>query len=279
MKIINSIQEMQAWAEEQRKQGKSLGFVPTMGYLHEGHLSLVRKSVQENNLTVVSIFVNPLQFAPHEDLEKYPRDFQRDEKLCRQEKVDVIFYPSEQEMYQDNLTAVAVEKITRVLCGQSRPTHFKGVTTVCLKLFNIVKPHQTYFGLKDFQQYVVIKKMVRDLNLDLEIVPCPIVREADGLALSSRNEYLSPAERKQAVILFKSLNKAKELFDQGETEAKKIKQEMRNLIAGQPLAKIDYVSIVNPSSLKEVEKVSCGDVALVAAFLGKVRLIDNLVLE
>lgn len=210
MVVVQKIQEMKEIAKKLKKEGKSIGFVPTMGYLHEGHLSLVRLSKQQNDITIMSIFVNPIQFGPNEDYDRYPRDFERDKSLAEKEGVDYIFYPSVEEMYpEDFKTVVSVKKITEIMCGKSRPGHFDGVATVVLKLFNIVNPDRAYFGQKDAQQLAVIKQMVKDLNLDVEIVPCPIVREQDGLAMSSRNVYLSEEERKSATVLYRALNLAK----------------------------------------------------------------------
>lgn len=279
MKIIKSTKEMKQFSGEQRNKGKIIGFVPTMGYLHEGHLSLMKVARKDCDVVVVSIYVNPTQFAPTEDLDKYPRDFEGDKKLCEGVGVDVIFYPSDKEMYPDGyLTFVKVEKISEKLCGITRPTFFRGVTTIVLKLFNIVKPHKAYFGLKDYQQFVIIKKMVDDLNLDVEMIGCPIVREKDGLAMSSRNTYLNSEERKQATILSKSLNNAKKLFLEGETNVEKLKNEIKNII-NTTSGKIDYVEIVDSNSLESVKKVSKGDVIALVVFFGKTRLIDNVILE
>jgi pantoate--beta-alanine ligase len=277
MKVIESIKEMQAWAEEKRSQGKSIGFVPTMGFLHEGHLSLVKASKQACDATVVSIFVNPTQFSPEEDFEKYPRDFEKDKRLCEGEGVEAIFYPSEKEMYAEPLTDVNVESLTERLCGLSRPNHFKGVTLVCSKLFNAVKPHKAFFGLKDYQQCRVVEKMVKDLNLDLEIVSCPLVREEDGLALSSRNQYLSEEERKEALGLSQGLKAAKELFLQGETSQDKLVERVRSSLENSS-GVIEYIELVNPTTLEKVSEAKKGDVILMAVQFGKTRLIDNMVM-
>ncbi len=278
MRIIHSVDEMQQIANKYRSWDKSIGFVPTMGYLHEGHLSLVRKAKEDNDVVFVSIFVNPLQFAPNEDLDKYPRDLKRDEELLEKEGVDFVFYPAVEEMYPDGFqTYVEVEKLTKVLEGKSRPTHFKGVTTVVLKLFNITKPHKAYFGKKDAQQLIVIKRMVKDLNLDIEIVGMPIVREEDGLAMSSRNKYLNEEERKQAVCLYKSLKKAEELINSGETNADKIIGEMKRVIDNYPLAEIDYISINRLSDLEELKTIEKGNTLVsLAVRIGQTRLIDNM---
>ena len=278
MEIVNSAKDMQGLAEGCRLEGKEIGFVPTMGYLHEGHLSLVRQAKKDNDVVIVSIFVNPLQFAPNEDYESYPRDIKRDEELLKKEGVDVLFYPSVQDMYPDGFqTYVQVENLTKVLEGRSRPTHFRGVTTVVLKLFNITKPHRAYFGKKDAQQLIVIKRMVRDLNLDVEIVGMPIVREEDGLAMSSRNKYLNDEERKQAVCLYRALRRAEELIKGGVYDAERIKKEMEDVIKLYPLAEIDYISINRISDLEELDRVEDGNTLVsLAVRIGKTRLIDNM---
>ena len=278
MEIVNSAKDMQMVAEDYRLEGKKIGFVPTMGYLHEGHLSLVRQAKKDNDVVIVSIFVNPLQFAPNEDYESYPRDIERDEELLKNEGVDVLFYPSVQDMYPDGFqTYVQVENLTKVLEGRSRPTHFRGVTTVVLKLFNITKPHRAYFGKKDAQQLIVIKRMVRDLNLDVEIVGMPIVREEDGLAMSSRNKYLNDEERKQAVCLYRALKRAEELIKGGVYDAERIKKEMEDVIKLYPLAEIDYISINRISDLEELDRVEDGNTLVsLAVRIGKTRLIDNM---
>jgi len=274
MKIINGIGEMQLFSKQQRGKGKTIGFVPTMGFLHEGHLSLVRKARKECSQVVVSIFVNPTQFGPKEDLDDYPRDFEADKALCEKENVDVIFYPAAEEMYNQGKTFVLVEELGNHLCGKSRPTHFKGVATVVAKLFNIVKPDKAFFGLKDAQQFAIIKKMASDLNFDLEIVPCPIVREADGLALSSRNRYLSKEQRAEATVLNSSLNLALEMFKAGEKNAGKIKQAALQKIEGTS-GKVDYVEIVDFDSMQPVLKAEKGSLIALAVFFGNARLIDN----
>lgn len=269
---------MQAFSDLMRLEKKSVGLVPTMGFLHDGHLSLVKRARLECGAVVVSIFVNPKQFAPNEDLEAYPRDFERDSALCEKEGVDAIFFPSVEEMYQNPLAFVEVERLGKVLCGKSRPTHFRGVTTVVAKLFNAVKPNRAYFGLKDLQQFVVVKKMVLDLNFDLKVVGCPTVREADGLALSSRNKYLSKAEREKAPVLSQTLALAQKMFLEGETNAGKLRKIVTNklLEAG---CRIDYVEVFEADSLKPVDKIRNANVIAFAAFFGKVRLIDNRVFE
>lgn len=279
MEIIKTVKKMKEFSEEQRKKGKIIGFVPTMGYLHEGHLSLMKIAKKECDLVIVSIYVNPTQFGPNEDLSRYPRDFERDKKLCEDVGVDVIFYPSDKEMYPEGyLTFVKVEKISEKLCGVTRPIFFRGVATIVLKLFNIVKPHKTYFGLKDYQQFIIIKKMVDDLNLDVEMIGCPIIREKDGLAMSSRNVYLNQEERKQATVLSQSLHNAKKLFFDGETDAEKLKKIIKYMI-NETSGRIDYVEIFSPNSLEPIKKISKGDVIALAVFFGKTRLIDNVILE
>jgi len=280
MKIIRNPDEMQALANRLREKGLVIGFVPTMGYLHEGHASLLRTARQQSDAVVLSIFVNPTQFAPNEDLDKYPRDMKRDEKIARQEGTDYIFYPEASTMYVPGYqTYVNVEELPRSHCGRTRPTHFRGVATVCTKLFNIVLPHRAFFGQKDYQQAAVIKRMVKDLNMNLEIMVLPTVREADGLAMSSRNVYLQPEERKQAVCLRESLEIAKDMVRKGETEAQKIVAAMRRHIESKPKARVDYVSIADTETLAELETITGEAVALVAVYFGKTRLIDNEVLK
>ncbi len=276
MKIISDIREMQALAEEYRQQGKTIGFVPTMGYLHEGHLSLMRHARPRCDVLVISIFVNPTQFGPNEDFERYPRDFERDERLCRLEKADVVFYPSADAMYPaPYYTYVTVEKLSETMCGASRPGHFRGVTTVVTKLFHIVKPHLAVFGQKDYQQSLIIRQMVRDLNFDIQIEVAPIVREPDGLAMSSRNKYLSPAERKQALVLYRSLKRAEELILQGKRDAATILEEMHAIIHQAPDAVIDYVVIVDGETLEPVAEVRHNTIIALAVKIGMTRLIDN----
>lgn len=280
MKTIGTIQEMKAILKGARAEGKSIGFVPTMGYLHEGHMSLIRRARLENDFVVVSIFVNPTQFGIGEDLETYPRDLERDKKMCEAEGTDVIFNPSNREMYPiDYKTYVEVGEITEVLCGASRPGHFKGVTTVISKLFNIVSPDRAYFGQKDAQQVAVIRQLVRDLNFDIEIIPCPIIREHDGLAMSSRNTYLSTEQRKAALILSKSLFSAKEMIEDGTRSATEVIDFITGNIQSEPLAAVDYVEIVDGKTLEKVIYIK-GDILIaIAVKIGTVRLIDNLHLE
>ncbi|AAD36154.1 pantoate--beta-alanine ligase [Thermotoga maritima MSB8] len=279
MRIIETIEEMKKFSEEMREKKKTIGFVPTMGYLHEGHLSLVRRARAENDVVVVSIFVNPTQFGPNEDYERYPRDFERDRKLLEKENVDCIFHPSVEEMYPpDFSTYVEETKLSKHLCGRSRPGHFRGVCTVVTKLFNIVKPHRAYFGQKDAQQFRVLRRMVRDLNMDVEMIECPIVREPDGLAMSSRNVYLSPEERQQALSLYQSLKIAENLYLNGERDAEKIKEEMIKHLSRFDKVKIDYVEIVDEETLEPVEKIDRKVIVAVAAWVGNARLIDNTIL-
>ncbi len=276
MKLVEKIDEMKSLVRQWRQAGETVGFVPTMGYLHDGHLALVKRAREENDRVVVSIFVNPTQFGPNEDYERYPRDLERDMRLLEPYKVDAVFHPSVEEMYPEGYkTYVEVVDITERLCGASRPGHFRGVTTVCIKLFNIVNPHRAYFGKKDFQQLVVIKNMVRDLNMDLEIVPVPIVREPDGLAMSSRNTYLNQEERKAATCLYRALKEAVRLYEEGERDAAKIREAARKVIEAEPLAKIDYVEVVDPETFKPVERVEKGTLVALAVFVGPARLIDN----
>ena len=276
MDIVPTIRGMKNLSASWRAQGETVGFVPTMGYLHEGHLSLVKASVNQCDKTVVSIFVNPTQFGPGEDYEKYPRDTDRDLSLLKPLGVDAVFMPGAEEFYPPGYqTYVEVTEITNRLCGLSRPGHFRGVTTVCCKLFNVVSPHKAFFGKKDFQQFTVLKRMVEDLNMDLEIVPMPIVREPDGLAMSSRNTYLSEAERKAAICLSRSLKEAQRLFAEGERNATKIHQAIKSIIEAEPLAKIDYVSVCNPFTLDEVETAEKGTLVALAVKVGPARLIDN----
>lgn len=275
--ILEKVQEMKQWAQDHLHQGKTIGLVPTMGYLHEGHLSLIRRAKEENDYVIVSVFVNPTQFGPNEDYDKYPRSLQQDSHLCENMEVDILFYPSVEEMYPTPYyTYVEVEKITNKLCGASRPGHFRGVTTVVNKLFNIVKPNRAYFGQKDAQQIVVIQQMVKDLNMDVEVVSCSIVREADGLALSSRNSYLNEEERKAALILSQCLFQAKERMISGEKSACKIKKIIEQNIQKESLVSIDYVSIVDATSLEDIEKLEKNILIALAVKIGNTRLIDNI---
>ncbi|MFZ5641560.1 MAG: pantoate--beta-alanine ligase [Bacillota bacterium] len=280
MKIIKTIAEMKEYSAEVRAAGKVLGFVPTMGYLHEGHLTLMRESGKKCDVTVASIFVNPLQFGQGEDYEEYPRDLTRDAALAEKAGVAAVFAPTAAEMYPRGYnTFVDVAGVTGPLCGWSRPGHFRGVTTVVNKLFNIVQPHFAFFGQKDAQQVLVIRKMAVDLNMNLEIVVVPIVREADGLAMSSRNVYLDPAARQAATVLFRSLAKARELVEHGERDPEAVKQAVKDIITGEPLAKIDYVELLSMPDLTATSRLTGQNLLALAVFIGKTRLIDNAVLE
>ena len=276
MKIVKTISEIRDIVKEWRKAGYSIGLVPTMGYLHAGHGSLIEQSVKNNDKTVVSVFVNPTQFGPNEDLEKYPRDIKRDSELVASLSGDIIFNPEPEEMYKkNNATTVKVEGLSQKLCGITRPIHFAGVCQVVSKLFNIVTPDNAYFGLKDFQQYVIINKMVEDLNFPVKINPCAIVREESGLALSSRNVYLTDDERKSALSLNQSLNYAKSLISSGEKRASFIIDEITKIINNVPYSKIDYVKIVDIDTLDDIDTVENRYAVLLAVYIGKTRLIDN----
>ena len=275
MKIVGTVKEVREQVKEWKKQGLSVGFVPTMGYLHEGHKSLMDAARKGNDKVVVSIFVNPMQFGPTEDLATYPRDLDHDAALCESAGVDLIFHPEAEEMYEkDFCSFVDMTGLTEGLCGKTRPIHFRGVCTVVNKLFNIVTPDHAYFGQKDGQQLAVIKRMVRDLNMDIEIVGCPIVREEDGLAKSSRNTYLSSEERKAALILSKTVALGKELA-KTEKDANKVVEPMKKNIETEPLAKIDYVEAVDALSMAPVEKLEGTCMLAMAVYIGKTRLIDN----
>ena len=275
MKIVGTVKEVREQVKEWKKQGLSVGLVPTMGYLHEGHKSLMEAARKDNDKVVVSIFVNPMQFGPTEDLATYPRDLDHDAALCESVGVDLIFHPEAEEMYEkDFYSFVDMTGLTEGLCGKTRPIHFRGVCTVVNKLFNIVTPDHAYFGQKDGQQLAVIKRMVRDLNMDIEIVGCPIVREEDGLAKSSRNTYLSPEERKAALILSKTVALGKELA-KTEKDANKVVEAMKENIKTEPLAKIDYVEAVDALSMAPVEKLEGTCMLAMAVYIGKTRLIDN----
>ena len=277
MQVVGPIFEIRALRQ---KLSGTVGFVPTMGYLHEGHLALVKQARIENSAVIVSIYVNPTQFGPREDFGAYPRELNRDLELLRGEGVDIVFVPSDEEMYPPEFSSwVDVEKVTERLEGASRPRHFRGVATVVAKLFNIVQPSRAYFGQKDAQQVVVIKRMVADLNMGIEVVVVPTVRESDGLAMSSRNIYLSPGERQAATILFKALTLARQLRRGGEKDAEKIRRQMTSLIQKEPLARIDYVSIADAETLEELSLIDRPALASLAVRIGKTRLIDNMPLE
>jgi pantoate--beta-alanine ligase len=277
MQVVGPIFEIKALRQ---KLSGTVGFVPTMGYLHEGHLALVKQARVENSAVIVSIYVNPTQFGPREDFGAYPRELNRDLKLLREEGVDIVFVPSDEEMYPPEFSSwVDVEKVAERLEGASRPGHFRGVATVVAKLFNIVQPSRAYFGQKDAQQVVVIKRMVADLNMGIEVVVVPTVRESDGLAMSSRNIYLSPGERQAATILFKALTLARQLSQGGGKDAGKIRRQMTSLIQKEPLARIDYVSIADAETLEELNLIDRPALASLAVRIGKTRLIDNMLLE
>jgi pantoate--beta-alanine ligase len=278
--LVKTIKEVRNIIKQNKLREKTVGLVPTMGYLHEGHLSLIRKAKQDNDFVIVSIFVNPIQFCPNEDFEDYPRDLDRDYKLAIEAGADLIFNPSVEEMYpQEIKTFVEVQDLTENLCGLSRPGHFRGVTTVVAKLFNIVQPDKAYFGKKDAQQVSVISKMVQDLNFDLEIVPCPIVRENDGLAMSSRNVYLKAMERKSALLLSQSLFQAQELINKGERNAQNIKDFITATLQKDEKCDIDYVKIVDFDTLKDIEILKGNVLVALAVKIGKTRLIDNIIME
>jgi len=280
MQLVTNSSEMQSLSLSAKKAGKTIGFVPTMGYLHEGHLSLALAAKAENDLVVVSIFVNPTQFGPGEDFQKYPRDLQRDSVMAEQAGADVLFCPSVEDMYPEGFSTYVEEtRLSNHLCGLSRPTHFRGVTTVVLKLFNIVLPDVAYFGQKDAQQALIIKRMARDLNLLVRIEVLPIVRENEGLAMSSRNSYLSPEQRRQATVLHEALMEANRLVDSGERESRRIKSKMREIIASAREARVDYISFVSRDTLEDIEELRGNILIALAVFIGETRLIDNLELD
>ena len=280
MQLVHTIDEVRAQVKAWKQEGLSVGLVPTMGYLHDGHKSLIERAVKENDRVVVSDFVNPTQFGENEDLGSYPRDIKRDAALCDAAGVELLFNPSPEEMYyKDNCTFVDMNRLTDVLCGKTRPIHFSGVCSVVTKLFHIVTPDRAYFGQKDAQQLAVIRRMVRDLNFNLEVIGCPIIREDDGLAKSSRNTYLSKEERKAAVILHKGLLRGEELVKAGEKSAATVKQAITEIIESEPLAKIDYVEIVNFDNIETIETIDGSILAAVAVYIGKTRLIDNFIYE
>lgn len=280
MKIVETVEEVRAQVKAWRKEGFSVGLVPTMGFLHEGHKSLIDRAVAENDKVVVSVFVNPMQFGPKEDLASYPRDLDRDAALCEDAGAALIFHPQPSEMYHDDFSSfVDMSTLTGGLCGKTRPIHFRGVCTVVSKLFNIVVPDKAYFGQKDAQQLAVIRHMVRDLNFGIEIVGCPIIREEDGLAKSSRNTYLNEKERQAALVLSRSLKEGKALLDAGEKDTAKIRKVIMDTIEKEPLAKIDYVEVVDWNTLESVDKVDGPVLTAIAVYIGKTRLIDNFIVE
>lgn len=280
MTIVTTIEAVRAHVKAWRAEGLTVGLVPTMGYLHEGHQSLITRSVAENDRTVVSDFVNPMQFGPTEDLATYPRDIDRDAALCASAGADLIFHPEADEMYApDFCSYVDMDRLTKGLCGASRPVHFRGVCTVVSKLFHIVQPDRAYFGQKDAQQLAVIRRMVRDLNMPVSIIGCPIIREADGLAKSSRNTYLNDEERQAGLCLSRGLNKGKAAIEAGETDAAQIKAIITAEIEAEPLSRIDYVELVDWDSLEQVSRIDGSVLAAVAVYIGKTRLIDNFIIE
>lgn len=280
MILARTVNEVKAQVREWKSQGLSVGLVPTMGYLHEGHQSLIKRAVAENDRVVVSVFVNPIQFAPNEDLETYPRDLEADCALCESTGAAMVFHPEPEEMYGDDFTTfVDMTGVTKELCGKSRPTHFRGVCTVVNKLFNIAMPDRAYFGQKDAQQLAVIRRMVRNLNMNLEVVGCSIIRESDGLAKSSRNTYLSPEERKAALVLSKAIFMGERMIKDGEHDGEKVLSAMRELIESEPLARIDYVEMVKWDSIEIHHKVDGPVLVAIAVYIGKTRLIDNFIAE
>ena len=274
MQVTKTVEETRKQIKQWKKEGKTIGLVPTMGFLHEGHASLIRKCREQNDIVVVSDFVNPTQFGPNEDLEAYPRDFERDSKLCESLGADLIFAPSPEDMYHDPHAFVSIDTLSETLCGKTRPIHFKGVCTVVTKLFHIVAPDRAYFGEKDAQQLAIIRKMVKDLNFDIEIVGCPIVREEDGLAKSSRNTYLNDKERQAALCLSRAVKTGKEVIYTG-ADAKEVLNPMKAIIEAEPLARIDYVMMVDALTMQPIEKADRDELVAMAVYIGKTRLIDN----
>lgn len=278
MQVVKTIQEVRDIVKAWRREGLTVGLVPTMGYLHEGHQSLIARSVAENDRTVVSVFVNPIQFGPTEDLEAYPRDLERDKALVERTGGDLVFNPEPQEMYPSHFTTfVDTTETTELLCGARRAGHFRGVCTVVTKLLNIVKPDRAYFGQKDAQQLATVRRMVRDLDMDVEIVPCPIIREEDGLAKSSRNTYLNAEERRAALILSKSLRLGRDAVERGERDAKKVATVIYDNLLTEPLAKVDYVEVVDLENVQRVDKIDGETLVAIAVYIGKTRLIDNFI--
>ena len=278
MQVTKTVEETRKQIKQWKKEGKTIGLVPTMGFLHEGHASLIRKCREQNDIVVVSDFVNPTQFGPNEDLEAYPRDFERDSKLCESLGADLIFAPSPEDMYHDPHAFVSINTLSETLCGKTRPIHFKGVCTVVTKLFHIVAPDRAYFGEKDAQQLAIIRKMAEDLNFDIEIVGCPIVREEDGLAKSSRNTYLNEEERRAALCLSRAVKAGKEVIYKG-ADAKEVLNPMKAIIEAEPLARIDYVMMVDALTMQPIEKADRDVLVAMAVYIGKTRLIDNTILH
>ena len=280
MEVVETIEAVREEVSAARKKGRKIGLVPTMGAFHRGHISLIERAVKDCDFVVVSIFVNPTQFGPGEDFEKYPRSFDADLQMCREAGIDLVFAPGTEQMYQtENLTWVNVEKLTEQLCGRFRPGHFRGVTTVCAKLFNIVQPDIAFFGQKDAQQAIVIKRMVADLNMPLKFVICPTVRDSDGLALSSRNQYLTQQQRKDAALIYKSLQKCREMIDAGVTNTKEVITQMREVLNQAPSINVEYVSIVDAETLQGLDHVTGKILAAVAVKIGPARLIDNILVD
>ncbi len=280
MRVIETVADLKAVIRMQKKTGKSIGLVPTMGYLHEGHISLVKTSIHDNDFTIISVFVNPTQFGPNEDYSNYPRSIEKDSRMAAAAGADIIFAPSAKEMYPEGYsTFVNVEGITEIMCGKSRPGHFRGVATVVLKLLNIVEPDNAYFGQKDAQQVAVIKRMTKDLNMNSKIIVCPIVREQDGLALSSRNLYLNSEERKAALVLSKSLFEVENQIKNGERSKEKIIETIKRSISEEKLANIDYVTIVDADTLNEISRIDRKVLIALAVKIGGTRLIDNVIVE
>ena len=280
MKIAYTVEDVKSQVRQWKKEGLTVGLVPTMGYLHEGHESLIKRAVAENDRVVVSVFLNPTQFAPNEDLASYPRDFEADTKLCEGAGAALVFHPEPSEMYaEDACTFVDMTAVTKELCGKSRPIHFRGVCTVVNKLMNISMADRAYFGQKDAQQLAVIRRMVRDLNMNVEVVGCPIIREADGLAKSSRNTYLSEEERKAGLVLSQAVKLGQKLVAEGEKSAAAVTGAMSELISAEPLAKVDYVSMVSWDSIEPVETIEGPVLVAMAVYIGKTRLIDNFIYE
>lgn len=280
MDIIKTIHRMTGSSEGLRYNGKKIGFVPTMGYLHDGHLSLIKEARKQNDILIVSIYVNPIQFAAGEDCNTYPKDFDRDIKLLEASDTDILFFPDDREIFPEGYkTYIYVEEITEKLCGISRPGHFRGVATIVAKLFNIIGPHTAYFGEKDFQQLAVIRRMVMDLNFDVRIIGMPIIREKDGLAMSSRNRYLNTAQRKAALCLFKAIVKANDLVREGVLSSEKILHEARHIIESENMTKIDYLVICDPQKFKDVDIISDNTLFALAVKVGETRLIDNCILN
>ena len=278
MKIVSTVNDVRSTVKEWKKNGLKVGLVPTMGFLHEGHLSLIKKAVAENDKVIVSVFVNPTQFGPNEDFEAYPRDLNKDAALCEEAGADLIFHPEPEEMYPDGFcSSVNMTGLTDALCGKSRPIHFQGVCTVVSKLFNIAAPDNAYFGEKDAQQLAIIKRMVKDLNFDIKITGCPIIREEDGLAKSSRNTYLNPEERQAALVLSKAVKCGRSLVEGGEKDSAVILKEMKSIIENEPLARIDYVEIVDMNTMKNIDKVKGDVLCAMAVYIGKTRLIYNFI--